>query len=170
MEPTINSFSGRIVGSNNAQVVEQFNVMLRTSSEGLVLNHPPLVIAVVGDYIPIPEERNGISTIRECDARFLHQGKDASPDILCLLREDITKHIPQCLPLKGGRPIRAEPVVNLHEGLREGVGAEAVAQGEQHGGVGGDGEGVVVDDGHDKPLSAPFSRETLLYLLPRLVE
>lgn len=125
---------------------------------------------MVGNNCAVPKEGNSGSRRGKADAGFLHQGKDASPDILCLLREDITKHIPQCLPLKGGRPIRAEPVVNLHEGLREGVGAEAVAQGEQHGGVGGDGEGVVVDDGHDKPLSAPFSRETLLYLLPRLVE
>ena len=135
--------------------------MLRTDCEGLVLNHPPFVIAVVGDYIPIPEERNGISTIRECDARFLHQGKDASPDILCLLREDITKHIPQCLPLKGGRPIRAEPVVNLHEGLREGGGAEAVCQLEEHG------VGVVdvgdVDDGHSSPFPL-LSQGSLCYI------
>lgn len=130
----------------------------------LALNHPPFVVAVVGDYISVPKKRNGILFVGKADARFLHQGKDASPDILCLLREDITKHIPQCLPLKGCRPIRAEPVVNFYEVFREGVGAEAVAQGEQHGGVGGDGEGNVVSDGdggHDKPLSAPFSRETL---------
>ena len=60
----------------------------------------------------------------------------------------------------------AEPVVNLHEGLREGGGSELVGQLEEHG-VGGV---VDVDGGHDKPLSAPFSRETLLYLLPRLME
>ena len=135
--------------------------------DGLALNHPPFVIAVVGDYGAVPKERNATG---EGDASLLHLAQDAPPDILCLLRENVAEHIPQCLPLKGGRPIRAEPVVNLHEGLREGVGAEVVAQGEQHGGVGGDGEGVVVDDGHDKPLSAPFSRETLLYLLPRLME
>ena len=58
----------------------------------------------------------------------------------------------------------AEPVVNLHEGLREGGGSELVGQLEEHG-VGGV---VDVDGGHDKPLSAPFSRETLLYLLLRL--
>ena len=137
--------------------------------DGLVLNHPPLVVAVVGDYIPIPEERNGISTIRECDARFLHQGKDASPDILCLLREDITEHIPQYPPLKEGCAVVAEPVVNLHEGFREGGGAELVGQLEEHG-VGSVVDAGDVDGGHDKPLSAPFSRETLLYLLPRLME
>ena len=37
MEPTINSFSGRIVGSNNAQVVEQFNDLLRSVTQVLTV-------------------------------------------------------------------------------------------------------------------------------------
>ena len=64
----------------------------------------------------------------------------------------------------------AESLIDLRKGLREVGGAEAVGQLEQHGGVGSDGEGVVGGAGHDKPLSAPFSSETLLYLLPRLME
>ena len=133
---------------------------------GLALNHPPLVVAVIGDYIPIPEERNATG---KGDASLLHLAQDAPPDILGLLREDITKHIPQCLPLKGGRAVVAEPVVNLHEGFREGGGAELVGQLEEHG-VGSVVDAGDVDGGHGKPLSAPFSRETLLYLLPRLME
>ena len=63
----------------------------------------------------------------------------------------------------------AEPVVNLHEGFREGGGTELVGQLEEHG-VGSVVDAGDVDGGHGKPLSAPFSRETLLYLLLRLME
>ena len=135
--------------------------------DGLVLNHPPFVIAVVGDDGAVPKERNATG---EGDASLLHLAQDAPPDILCLLRENVAEHIPQCLPLKEGCAVGAESLIDLRKGLSEGRGAEVVGQLEQHGGVGSDGEGVVVDDGHDKPLSAPFSRETLLYLLLRLVE
>lgn len=132
--------------------------------DGLALNHPPFVISIVGDYIPIPEERNGIYTIRKRDARFLHQGKDASPDILCLLRKYVAEHIPQRFPLKGRRPIRAKPVVNFYKVFREGGSAEAVAQGEQQLGVGGDSEGNVVldgDRGHNNPF--PLLSQGRLY-------
>ena len=37
MEPTINSFLRRIVGSNNAQVVEQFNDLLRSVTQVLTV-------------------------------------------------------------------------------------------------------------------------------------
>lgn len=138
--------------------------------DGLALNHPPFVIAVVGDDGAVPKEGNSGSRRGKADAGFLHHGEDAPPSILAFFREDIIEDVLQRLPLKASCAVGAEPVVDLHEVFREGGGAEAVGQLEEHGGVGGDGEGVVVDDGHDKPLSAPFSRETLLYLLPRLME
>ena len=169
MEPTINSSSGRIVGSNNAQVVEQFNVMLRTSCEGLVLNHPPIVVAVAVDDGAVPKEDNSGSRRGKTDAGFPHRGEDAPPSILIFLSEDIVEDVLQRLPLKEGCAVGAEPVVNLHEGLREGGGSELVGQLEEHG-VGSVVDAGDVDGGHDKPLSAPFSRESLLYLLPRLME
>ena len=59
--------------------------------DGLALNHPPLVVAVIGDYIPIPEERNATG---EGDASLLHLAQDAPPDILGLLRENVTEDVP----------------------------------------------------------------------------
>ena len=158
MEPTINSFLGRIVGSNNAQVVEQFNVMLRTSCEGLVLNHPPLVVAVVGEHISIPKKGDAPLVDGEGNASLPPKTEDVPPSILIFLSEDIVEDVLQHPPLKEGCAVGAEPVVNLHEGLREGGGAELVGQLEQHGGVG-------VDEGHNKPLSAPFSRETFYFII-----
>lgn len=59
MEPTINSFSGRIVGSNNAQIVEQFNVMLRTSglsfqSLGVVHLLKEMVVGIITESFSVP--------------------------------------------------------------------------------------------------------------------
>ena len=58
----------------------------------------------------------------------------------------------------------AEPVVNLHEGFREGGGAELVGQLEEHG-VGSVVDAGDVDGGHGRPLSAPFSRETFYFII-----
>lgn len=129
--------------------------------DGLALNHPPFVIAVVGNNCAVPKEGNPFRRRGKADAGFLHHGEDAPPSILVFVCEDVIEDVLQRLPLKAICAVGAEPVVDLHEVFREGGGAEAVGQLEQHGGVGGDGEGVVVDNGHDKPLSAPFSRETL---------
>lgn len=137
--------------------------------DGLALNHPPLVFAVVGDDGTVPKEGNSGSRRGKADAGFLHRGEDAPPSILAFFREDIIEDVLQRLPLKWCRPIRAKPVVNLHKGLREGRGAVALGQCKKHGGVGVDGEGGVRNR-HDNPFLAPFSRESLLYLLPRLVE
>ena len=59
MEPTINSFSGRIVGSNNAQVVEQFNDLLRSrdlSSQSLGVVHllKEMVVGVITESLSVP--------------------------------------------------------------------------------------------------------------------
>ena len=59
MEPTINSFSGRIVGSNNAQVVEQFNDLLRSrglSSQSLGVVHllKEMVVGVITESFSVP--------------------------------------------------------------------------------------------------------------------
>ena len=59
--------------------------------DGLALNHPPFVIAVVGDYGAVPKERNATG---EGDASLLHLAQDAPPDILCLLRENVTEDVP----------------------------------------------------------------------------
>ena len=135
----------------------------------LALNHPPFVIAVVSDDGAVPKEGNGGNRRGKADAGFLHRGEDAPPSILTFFREDIIEDVLQCLPLEARGSAIAEPVVNLHEGLREGRGAVALGQCKKHGGVGVDGEGGVRNR-HDNPFLAPFSRETLLYLLPRLME
>lgn len=124
---------------------------------------------MVGDAVAVPKEGDAPLVDGEGNASLPQKTEDVPP----FFRENVAEHIPQHLPLKEGCAVGAEPVVDLREGLREGGCAEAVGQLEQHGGIGGDGEGNVVSDGdggHDKPLSAPFSRETLLYLLPRLME
>lgn len=121
---------------------------------------------MVGNNCAVPKEGNSGRSRGEADAGFLHRGEDAPPSILVFFREDIIEDVLQCLPLKESCAVGAESVVDLYEGLREVVAAEAVGQLEQHGGIGGDGEGNVVSDGdggHDKPLSAPFSRETFLF-------
>lgn len=128
--------------------------------DGLALNHPPFVIAVVGDDGAVPKEGNSVVRRGEGNASLPQKTEDAPPSILVFLRENVAEHIPQYPPLKEGCAVGAEPVVNLHEGLREGGGSELVGQLEEHG------VGVVdVDGGHDKPLSAPFSRESLLYFI-----
>lgn len=128
--------------------------------DGLALNHPPFVIAVVGDDGAVPKEGNSVVRRGEGNASLPQKTEDAPPSILVFLRENVAEHIPQYPPLKEGCAVGAEPVVNLHEGLREGGGSELVGQLEEHG------VGVVdVDEGHDKPLSAPFSRESLLYFI-----
>ena len=130
---------------------------------GLALNHPPLVVAVIGDYGAVPKKRNGAVRRGKTDAGFPHRGEDAPPSILIFLSEGIVEDVLQRLPLKEGCAVGAEPVVNLHEVFREGGGAEAVGQLEQHGGVGGDGEGVVVDNGHSSPFPL-LSQGRLCYI------
>ena len=129
----------------------------------LALNHPPFVIAVVSDDGAVPKEGNPFRRRGEGNASLPQKTEDALPSILVFVCEDIIEDVLQRLPLKARGSAIAEPVVNLHEGLREVVAAELVGQLEEHGVVG-------VDEGHGRPLSAPFSRETLLYLLPRLME
>ena len=162
MEPTINSFSGRIVGSNNAQVVEQFNVMLRTSCEGLVLNHPPFVVAVVGDDGAVPKEGNSGSRRGKADAGFLHRGEDAPPSILAFFREDIIEDVLQCLPLKASCSVIAKMLIDLRKGLDKFDRAELVRQFEQHCVIRGDGV-VIVDDGHSSPFPL-LSQGSLCYI------
>lgn len=93
MEPTINSFSGRIVGSNNAQVLSSLT-SCSGQKDGLALNHPPFVIAVVGNNCAVPKEGNSGARRGEADAGFLHLAQDAPPDILGLLRENVTEDVP----------------------------------------------------------------------------
>lgn len=145
--------------------------MLRTSCEGLGLNHPSFVVAVIGNYIPVPKKGNSIPSIGKVDAGFLHRGEDAPPDILGLLREDITEHIPQRFPLRARGSMIAEPVIDLYEGLNEFGRAELLGKFEQCDVVVVDGDIDVVGDRHSIPFLAPFSRETfILLLLPRLME
>ena len=135
----------------------------------LALNHPPFVIAVVSDDGAVPKEGNPFRRRGEGNASLPQKTEDALPSILVFVCEDIIEDVLQRLPLKARGSAIAEPVVNLHEGLREGRGAVALGQCKKHGGVGVDGEGGVRNR-HDNPFLAPFSRETLLYLLPRLME
>ena len=162
MEPTINSFSGRIVGSNNAQALSSLTTC-SGQKDGLALNHPSFVIAVVGDDGAVPKEGNPFRRRGEGNASLPQKTEDAPPSILVFACEDIIEDVLQCLPLKARGSAIAESLIDRRKGFCEGGGAEAIGQLEQHGSVG-------VDDGHDKPLSAPFSRETLLYLLLRLME
>ena len=144
--------------------------MLRTSCEGLVLNHPPLVVAVVGEHISIPKKGDAPIVDGECYARLPQKTKDAPPSILILLSEDIVEDVLQRPPLKEGCAVGAEPVVNIHEGIREGGGAELVGQLEERGVVGSDGI-VVIDNGHSSPFLL-LSQGSLCYilLLPRPME
>ena len=131
----------------------------------LALNHPPFVIAVVSDDGAVPKEGNGGNRRGKADAGFLHRGEDAPPSILTFFREDIIEDVLQCLPLEARGSAIAEPVVNLHEGLREGRGAVALGQCKKHGGVGVDGV-VIVDDGHSSPFPL-LSQGRLCYICCR---
>ena len=118
---------------------------------------------MVGDYGAVPKEGNSGSRRGKADAGFLHRGEDAPPSILAFFREDIIEDVLQCLPLKARGTAIAEPIIDLHEGLCEGVGAEAVGQLEQHGVIRGDGV-VVIDDGHSSPFPL-LSQGRLCYIL-----
>ena len=122
--------------------------------DGLALNHPPFVIAVVGNDGAVPKEGNSVVRRGKGNASLPQKTEDAPPSILIFPSEDIVEDVLQRPPLKEGCAVGAETVIDLHEGLSEGGGAEGVGQLEEHG-VG------VVDVGHGRPLSAPFSRETL---------
>ena len=128
--------------------------------DGLALNHPPFVIAVVGNNCAVPKEGNPFRRRGKADAGFLHHGEDAPPSILVFVCEDVIEDVLQRLPLKARGSAIAEPVVNLHEGFDKFDRTEAVGEVEQHLVVHGDGV-VVIDEGHKRLLSAPFSRETL---------
>ena len=121
---------------------------------------------MVCDDGAVPKEGNSGSRRGKADAGFPHRGEDAPPSILAFFREDIIEDVLQRLPLKASCAVGAEPVVDLHEVFREGGGAEAVGQLEQHGGVGGDGEGVVVDNGHSSPFPL-LSQGRLCYICCR---
>ena len=136
--------------------------MLRTSCEGLVLNHPPFVVAVVGDDGAVPKEGNSGSRRGKADAGFLHRGEDAPPDILGFFSENIIEDVFQRLPLKAGGSAIAEMFVDLHKGLNEGSAGELVGQLEQHGVIRGDGV-VVIDDGHSSPF--PLLSQGRLYYI-----
>ena len=127
--------------------------------DGLALNHPPFVIAVVGDDGAVPKERNATG---EGDASLLHLAQDAPPDILCLLRENVAEHIPQCLPLKEGCAVGAESLIDLRKGRDKFGRAELVRQFEQHCVIRGDGV-VVIDDGHSSPFPL-LSQGRLCYI------
>ena len=131
--------------------------------DGLALNHPSLVIAVASDDGAVPKEGNSGSRRGEADAGFLHRGEDAPPSILVFFREDIIEDVLQRLPLKASGSAISESLIDLRKGLREGVGAVALGQLEQHGGVGSDGVVIVIDSGHTDFLSCLFPKEGFKY-------
>ena len=128
---------------------------------GLALNHSPLVVAVIGDYIPIPEERNATG---EGDASLLHLAQDAPPDILGFFSENIIEDVFQRLPLKAGGSAIAEMFVDLRKGLDKFGRAELVRQFEQHCVIRGDGV-VIVDDGHSGPFPLLSQGRLLFYYI-----
>ena len=130
--------------------------------DGLALNHPPLVVAVVGDDGAVPKEGNSGSRRGKGDAGFLHRGEDAPPDILSFFSENIIEDVFQRLPLKAGGSAIAEMFVDLHKGLNEGSAGELVRQFEQHCVIRGDGV-VVIDDGHSSPFPL-LSQGRLCYI------
>ena len=132
--------------------------MLRTSCEGLALNHPPFVIAVVGNNCAVPKEGNSGSRRGKADAGFLHRGEDAPPSILAFFREDIIEDVLQCLPLKARGTAIAEPIIDLHEGRDKFSAAEAVCQLKESNVVGSDGVVVVIDSGHTDVPFLPLSQ------------
>lgn len=163
MKPTINSFSGADSGLEQCSGVEQFNVMLRTDCEGLVLNHPPLVVAVASDDDAVPKEGNSGSRRGKADAGFLHRGEDAPPSILIFFREDIIEDVLQCLPLKPRGSAIAESLIDLRKGRDKFRAAEAVCQLKESDVIGGDGVVVVIDSGHNNPFPL-LSQGRLCYI------
>ena len=133
--------------------------------DGLALNHPPLVIAVVGDDGAVPKEGNSVVRRGEGNASLPQKTEDAPPSILVFLRENVAEHIPQYPPLKEGCAVGAEPVIDLRKGRDKFGRAELVRQFEQHGGVGVDGV-VVIDDGHSSPFPL-LSQGRLCYICCR---
>ena len=131
-----------------------------TSCEGLVLNHPPIVVAVVGDDGAVPKEGNSGSRRGKADAGFLHRGEDAPPSILAFFREDIIEDVLQCLPLKASCSVIAKMLIDLRKGLDKFGRAELVRQFEQHCVIRGDGV-VIVDDRHSSPF--PLLSQGRLY-------
>ena len=141
--------------------------------DGLALNHPPFVIAVVGNNCAVPKKGNSGSRRGKADAGFLHRGEDAPPSILAFFREDIIEDVLQRLPLKAVGSAIAEMFVDLHKGLNEGSAGELFCQFEQHLVVHGDGEIVVIDSGHtDVPflLLSQGRLYKIFYFLLRLME
>ena len=130
--------------------------------DGLALNHPPFVIAVVGDDGAVPKEGNSVVRRGEGNASLPQKTEDAPPSILAFFREDIIEDVLQCLPLKARGTAIAEPIIDLHEGRDKFGRAELVRQFEQHGGVGVDGV-VVIDDGHSSPFPL-LSQGRLCYI------
>ena len=140
--------------------------------DGLALNHPPFVIAVVSDDGAVPKEGNSGSRRGKADAGFLHRGEDAPPSILAFFREDIIEDVLQCLPLKARGTAIAEPIIDLHEGRDKFSAAEAVCQLKESNVVGSDGVVVVIDSGHTDVPFLLLSQGSLCYilLLPRPME
>ena len=114
-----------------------------------------------GDDGAVPKEGNSVVRRGKGNASLPQKTEDAPPSILIFPSEDIVEDVLQRPPLKEGCAAIAEPVVNLNEGLRKGVGAEAVCQLEEHG-VGGVDVGDV-DDGHSSPFPL-LSQGSLCYI------
>ena len=117
---------------------------------------------MVGNNCAVPKEGNPFRRRGEGNASLPQKTEDAPPSILVFVCENVAEHIPQYPPLKARGSAIAEPVVNLNEGLREGVGVEAVCQLEEHG-VGGVDGVVIVDDGHSSPFPL-LSQGRLCYI------
>lgn len=131
--------------------------------DGLALNHPPLVVAVVCDDGAVPKEGNSGSRRGKADAGFLHRGEDAPPSILAFFREDIIEDVLQCLPLKARGSAIAESLIDLRKGRDKFRAAEAVCQLKESDVIGGDGVVVVIDSGHTDFLSCSFLKGDFLF-------
>ena len=130
--------------------------------DGLALNHPPFVIAVVGDDGAVPKEGNSGSRRGKGNASLPQKTEDAPPSILVFVCEDIIEDVLQRLPLKARGSAIAEMFVDLHKGLNEGSAGELVRQFEQHCVIRGDSV-VVIDDGHSSPFPL-LSQGRLCYI------
>ena len=130
--------------------------------DGLALNHPPFVIAVVGNNCAVPKEGNGGSRRGKGNASLPQKTEDAPPSILIFPSEDIVEDVLQRPPLKEGGSAIAESLIDLRKGRDKFGRAELVRQFEQHGGVGVDGV-VVIDDGHSSPFPL-LSQGRLCYI------
>ena len=130
--------------------------------DGLALNHPPFVIAVVGDDGAVPKEGNSGSRRGKGNASLPQKTEDVPPSILVFVCEDIVEDVLQRLPLKARGSAIAEMFVDLHKGLNEGSAGELVRQFEQHCVIRGDGV-VIVDDGHSGPFPL-LSQGRLCYI------